>query len=127
MVVEELAKTVLDELREMVKTETVIGDPIQVKDTTIIPVSKVSLGFAAGGGEGDQGGNKKGGGTGTGGGASVEPIGFIVIKGEKVKLLSFQKKGGDFDKLIKMVPDLVSFFKKNKKEKKKEKGKSEEK
>ena len=129
MVIEDLAKTVLDELRETVKTETVIGNPIHVDDTTIIPVSKVSIGFAAGGGEGDDPGTKKKGfGRGTGGGASVEPIGFVVIKGDKVKLLTFKKKSSDLDKIFKLVPDVMSLFKKDKKDKKKEeKGKSEDK
>ena len=68
--VEGLIKAVLDEFREIVKTETVVGEPISVGEATIVPVSKISFGFGAGGGGQDAG--RSGTGSGTGGGASVE-------------------------------------------------------
>jgi len=121
MVVEDLAKTVLDELHDLVKTKTVIGDPIEIKDVTIIPVSKVSIGFAAGGGSSEE--QKKGTGKGTGGGASIEPLGFIVVSTGGVKLLTFKKKDSELQKLLKYIPDVMSLFKKSQKEEGKQKGK----
>jgi len=54
MVIEDLVKTVLSELREITKTETVVGEPIKVGKTTILPVSRISVGFGVGGGRSDK-------------------------------------------------------------------------
>ena len=51
MSVEDLIRTVMQEFRHIVKTETVVGEPVVVGDTTIVPVSKISFGFGAGGGK----------------------------------------------------------------------------
>ena len=75
MAIEDVIRTMLHELREIVKTETVVGEPLVVGDVTIVPVSKISFGFGAGGGQGE----KDDGGSGTGGGGSVQPVAFIVI------------------------------------------------
>ena len=52
MAVEKLINAVMSELKQMVKTETVVGEPVRIDDTVIVPVSKVSFGFGAGGGGG---------------------------------------------------------------------------
>ena len=84
MSVDDLIRTMMQEFRQIVKTETVVGDPIEVGGTVIVPVSKISFGFGAGGGKKA---NKGDGGSGTAGGASVEPVAFIVIRdGKKVTL-----------------------------------------
>ena len=75
MSLENIIKTVLQEFKEIAKTETVVGKPIAFEEMVIVPVSKISFGFGAGGGKGD----KTDSGAGTGGGGSVEPVGFIVI------------------------------------------------
>ncbi|MFH1943758.1 MAG: spore germination protein GerW family protein [bacterium] len=104
MVIETLVKTVLSELKEITKTETVIGKPIIVGKATIVPVSRISIGFAVGGGKKD---SKSGSGEGTGGGASIEPIGFIVVRGEKVDLITVQKQDVGLGKVIDLVPQIV--------------------
>lgn len=77
MAVSELIKNVMKELESLMRTKTVVGDPISAGDYTVIPVSKVSFGFGAGGG-GDE--KKKGGtGEGVGGGWSIEPLAFFVV------------------------------------------------
>ena len=63
MSVEDLIKTLLQEFRQIVRTETVVGEPVVVGETVIVPVSKISFGFGAGGGKGD----RSEGGKGTGG------------------------------------------------------------
>ena len=120
-VVENLIAVVMGELRQIAKTETVVGEPVTVGDTVIVPVSKISFGFGAGGG-GDE--EKGGGGSGTGGGVSIEPLAFVVITGGKPQLLSIKGKEVKWSKILELVPDLVSKFGGAKKQ---EEGKEEEK
>jgi len=104
MVIEELVKTVLSELREISKTETVVGRPLKVGEMTILPVSRISVGFGAGGGKRD---GKDGKGEGTGGGVSVEPVAFIVVRGEKVDLITLKKEEVGWGKVIDLVPQIM--------------------
>ncbi len=103
--VADILKGVVGELREIAKTETVIGDPVTIGDRTVIPVVKVSIGFGAGGGEG---GDEKGGagfGGGGGGGAKIEPAAFIIIDKDDVKLLPAGK--GKWETLVEAIPDFA--------------------
>ena len=90
-----LMQTTLAHIKEMVDVNTVIGDPIEAKNgAVIIPLSKVSFGFVAGGGEYDAPRQEKleelpfAGGSGAG--VSVQPVGFLVVGEEGVKLLPAQ-------------------------------------
>lgn len=104
MSIDDLVKTVMGELHTIVKTETVIGEPVQVGlGTVLIPVCKVSFGFGVGGR-----GLESTGGGGTGGGASVEPIAFVVIKDGKPQLLTFGEKKATLSKAIELLPDILS-------------------
>lgn len=119
MSLQEVLKTALDQIQYIAKTETVFGKPIQAGDITLIPVSKVSVGFAAGGADSEK---KAGSGTGTGGGIQVTPVAFISIHGEKVHIHSLDKNDPAFSALIALAPDIIkkvsSFLdKKDKKEK----------
>lgn len=121
---DELLKSVLPELRQMAKAQTVIGDPIQAGDSTVIPVSKVSVGFGGGGGKQSD----KEGGSGAGGGAMIEPIAFIVVTGGKVQLLPLTAKDTTIGKVIDLVPDILNRLglKVEKEKEKKENGKDTE-
>ncbi len=127
MVIEELVKTVLTELRTTTQIETIIGDPIEINDTAIVPVTKVSIGFGVGGGQGDK--EIKGGGEATGGGLSIEPIAFLVIREDKVELISVKKGDSGLGKIIDLIPQIADKFKAQKsgKHKKAEKTSKEEK
>ena len=105
--IEELIKTVLPELRQIAKAQTVVGDPIQAGGSTVVPVSKVSVGFGAGGGSGDDEAKGKGRGSGTGGGASIEPVAFIVITDGKVQLVPLTSKDTTIGKVIDLVPEIL--------------------
>ncbi|MBN2414734.1 sporulation protein [bacterium] len=104
MVIEDLIKTVLDELRKMTRTENVVGDPLKLDTATIIPVSRISVGFGAGGGAGT---GDTGRGEATGGGASIEPVAFIVIRDDKVELISVKEEKMSLGKVIDLVPGLI--------------------
>jgi sporulation protein YtfJ len=123
MVIEALVKTVLSELRQITKTETVVGDAITVGETTIVPVSKISVGFAAGGGKK---GTKNGGGEGTGGGATIEPLAFFVVRGEKVDLVTIKKEDVGLGKVIDLVPQIIEKVKDYREKKEKSGSKSRE-
>lgn len=104
--VENLIERVMGELHRIVQTETVVGDPVQAGELTIIPVSKISFGFAAGGGKENKGQ------SGTGGGASVEPIAFLVIDGSgKVQIMTLNDKEVGWGQLAELVPDALGKIK----------------
>lgn len=123
MGLEDLMKEVSTELEKLVSTKTVFGDPIEVAGATIVPVSRVSFGFGSGGGEGKKGGTEEGFGGGGGAGARIEPVAFIVVSGEDVRLLTISETKG-MEKLIEAVPEIIAKVKSLKKAVKKE-GKEE--
>ena len=123
--IESLMQTAMNNIKEIVDVNTVIGKPIVSPDgTTIIPVSKVSFGFASGGSDfntknpmPEKPANFGGG---SGAGVSINPIAFIVISNGDVKLLQLSEAGNVQDRAVAMVPELVdkitALFKKDKKQ-----------
>jgi len=100
--IETLMKTAMDSIQKMINVNTVIGDAVETPSgSVVIPVSRVSCGFAAGGSEfipiDDESGKNSGGnesdaskmpfGGGSGGGVSVKPVGFLVVSQDQVRLL----------------------------------------
>jgi uncharacterized spore protein YtfJ len=105
IIASELIGKLMEELRTIAKTETIMGKEIQVGEVTLIPVSQISLGIGAGGGQGSD--NKRtGDGGGGGGGVMVTPVAFIAIKGGEVSFHGL-KKGGFFDALVEQLPELT--------------------
>ncbi|MBF0410885.1 MAG: sporulation protein [Candidatus Riflebacteria bacterium] len=98
MSIDSLIKTVLSELQVAVSSKTVIGEPISVQNWTVIPVTKVSFGFGAGGGEGKK--DSVGFGGGSGGGATIEPTAFIAVGQNEVKLFSLKGKETVWEKIL---------------------------
>ena len=109
----DLMSATMQKIREMVDVNTIVGQPIQTPDgITIIPVSKVSFGFASGGSDfttkSQQPGKDNCFGGGGGAGVNILPIGFLVIKGDSVRMLPVAPPPGNTaDRVIEMVPDLV--------------------
>ena len=110
MGVEQIIKEVAGELERIVSTKTVVGESVTAAGKTIIPVTKVTFGFGSGGGEGTENGGKGGSGGGGGAGAKIEPIAFIVISEEDVRLLTISGKT-DMGKIIEAVPELIDSIK----------------
>ncbi|MBN1212619.1 MAG: sporulation protein [candidate division Zixibacteria bacterium] len=119
----DILKGVVGELREIARSETIIGQPVTVGDKTVIPVVKVSVGFGAGGGQGEMDKDKTGFGGGGGGGAKIEPSAFIIMDAEGIRLLPTAK--GKWDTLIDAIPDFTNKINKLKKKFASEKGKGE--
>ena len=117
-----LMNITMEKIKEMVDVNTIVGTPITAADgTLIIPVSKVSYGFASGGSDlPTKNENKDLFGGGSGAGVTIQPIAFLTVYQGNVRLISVG--GGDnLEKIFEMVPDVVdkvkSFFKKDKKDK----------
>jgi uncharacterized spore protein YtfJ len=105
MSLSDVIKTALDQIKYIAKTETIFGEPITAGDVTLIPVSRVSIGFAAGGaGESE----KNQGGSGTGGGINITPIAFISVHGEHVQVHPLTPSDPVLGKILSSAPDLIS-------------------
>jgi len=109
-----LMKISLENIKDMVDVDTIVGQPISsTHGTTIIPISKVKFGFASGGT--DQKGNENtqapfGGGS--GGTVSITPIAFLVVtKEDDIKVLSLEHQTHIYEKLIDFVPEIMSKIK----------------
>ncbi len=121
----EILKGVVGELREIAKSETIIGDPVTVGDKTVIPVVKISVGFGAGGGQGEDEKSRSGFGGGGGGGTKIEPAAFIIIDEKGISLLPVSK--GKWESIIDTIPGIAKKISKLKDKLKKDKPeKSEE-
>lgn len=105
MGVEDIIKEVAGELERMVNTKTVVGEPITAFGKTIIPVSRISMGFGSGGGEAKKEG-ESGYGGGGGAGAKIEPVAFIVISEDETKIFRISEKN-DLGRLLEAVPEIV--------------------
>ena len=99
----------LHKIREMIDANTVMGNPVTTPDgTTIIPISKVSIGFGGGGSDfaTNKASNPFGGGA--GGGVKVTPVAFIVVSNGNVRMLPVaQAANTTADRLVEMIPDTL--------------------
>lgn len=107
-----LMKTTLDSINQMIDVNTILGDPVETTDGSVImPVSRVSFGFAAGGSDFGNGrppehaGSPFGGGGGAG--ISLSPVGFLVVGNKQVRFLPVTSDAV-FDRLLDVVPDVLT-------------------
>ncbi len=125
--IEGLMKTAMESIKEMVDVNTIVGDPVETPDgSVIIPISRVACGFAAGGGEFEAGAgqqndkqgnqaNQQGNsaalpfGGGSGAGVSVQPVGFLVVGQGQIRLLPVDGNAV-VDRIIDVAPQLLSQF-----------------
>lgn len=105
--VNKIMENTLEKMRQMVDVSTIIGEPIQTGDTTLIPVSKVSYGFTSGGTDLPSKQNAELFGGGGGGGITISPVAFIVIQNDKVRMMQINNYTSSADRAIAMIPELV--------------------
>ncbi|MCH5296066.1 MAG: GerW family sporulation protein [Ruminococcus sp.] len=116
-----LMDTTMNKIKEMIDVNTIIGEPITAPDgTLIIPVSKVSYGFASGGSDlPTKKENKDCFGGGSGAGVTIQPVAFLSVYQGNVKLIPIEKFDGASDRIVGMIPDMIDkvkgVFKKDKK------------
>ncbi|HEY8414502.1 MAG TPA: GerW family sporulation protein [Thermaerobacter sp.] len=109
-----LMQTAMESLKQMVDVNTVVGDAVEAQDgTVIVPVSRVSVGFVAGGGEygreprrGEAGESAWPFAGGSGAGVSVQPVGFLVVGQGRVRLLPVAE-GAFLDRVIDAAPEVI--------------------
>lgn len=118
--VNDLLGTSVDKIKQMVDVNTVIGDPITAPDgTTVIPVSRVSYGFASGGSDLPSKAMPEKGlfAGGSGAGITISPIAFLVIANGNVRILQIEPYLSSVDRIVATAPDVVdriaSLFKKD--------------
>lgn len=109
--ISDLMDTTMAKIREMVDANTIVGRPIQAEGMTLIPVSKLSFGFASGGSDfttkhqKPDAANSFGGGSGAG--VNISPVAFLIVKEDTVKLLPVEPPHNTVDRVVDMVPEVV--------------------
>lgn len=120
--IEALMKTTMESIKEMVDVNTIVGDAVESPDgSVIIPISKVSFGFASGGGEyteirknkkEDENGklvkDKFPFAGGAGAGVSVQPVAFMVVGNGQMKLMSVDQNANLVDNIINSAPKMIN-------------------
>lgn len=122
-----LLDTTLEKIREMVDVNTVVGAPISTPDgITIIPISKISYAFAAGGSDFRvKEKTNMGFGGGNGAGVKIEPIGFLIVQNGSVRMINVMPPASTtIDRVVEKAPEVIDMvedlIQKHKKEKKSE-------
>ena len=105
----EMIRSSMDKVREMVDTNTIVGQPITTPDgVTLIPISKVSFGFGSGGGDYGKGAAKDGFGGGAGAGVKIDPVAFLVIKDGSTRVLPVAvPPKTTMDRIVDMAPEFL--------------------
>lgn len=110
--------TTMEKIRAMADADTIVGEQINLGDVTLIPISKVSFGFASGGSDWPSKTDPKMFGGGCGAGMTISPVAFISVQGGDVRLLSISKDTSAAEKAIGLAPEMfdkiASLFKKKK-------------
>ena len=98
----------LEKIKSMVDSNTIIGNPINMADgTLVLPISKVTFGFASGGADFPSKTTKDLFGGGGGAGVSIQPVAFLVVKDGSVRMLQLADTSNSVDRAIGMLPDMV--------------------
>ena len=109
---------ILEEIKSLAKTETVIGEQFQLGEFTCVPVIKIGIGIASGAGGGNEPSTKvSGAGGGAGGGIGISPIAFLVTKGNEISVMNLEKKtglSGVFDQVPALLEKMIEMRKKEK-------------
>ena len=110
--IDELMSTTMQKLRDMVDVDTIVGKPIQAGNVTIIPISRLTVGFASGGSDfvsknqKPEADNSFGGGSGAG--MNLAPVAFLIVKGDTVRLMPVAPPAATtVDRVVEMVPEVV--------------------
>lgn len=116
-----ILETTIEKVKNLVSVSTIIGDPMQIEGMTIIPVSKVTYGFASGGSDFPSKSNQEIFGGGGGAGVTITPVAFLVISDGEVTLKHITAFDNAAERVVNLVPEMfdkvTSVVNKAKKEK----------
>ncbi|MBQ9790688.1 MAG: GerW family sporulation protein [Clostridia bacterium] len=110
--IDKIIASAIEKIKAISDVKTVVGEPIEIGEVLIIPISKLSLGFVAGGGEYGTDKNEikmtksypfSGG---SGGGVCVNPIGFLCVHGKDVKFIKTDGKT-PYEKILETIPKVI--------------------
>ena len=102
----------INQIKTIVDVNTIIGQPIVVGDVTILPVSKVTYGFASGGSDLPTKTNKELFAGGGGAGVTLQPLAFLIVSEGGVRILEISSKYNDgLDRALTMAPDIIDKIK----------------
>ena len=104
-----LMRSTMEKIHEMADTNTIVGEPITTPDgVTLIPISKISVGFGSGGGDYGKNTGDKSFGGGSAAGVKIDPVAFLVIKDGITRVMPVAVPPmSTVDRVIDMVPDLM--------------------
>ena len=106
--IQELMDATLSGLKTAMNTNTIIGEPIKTEDVTLIPVSRLSFGVACGGSDFVTKGSASNFGGGGASSAKVEPVAFLVVRGDSVRLISVDPPvANTVDRIVDAVPEVM--------------------
>ena len=106
--IQELMDATLSGLKTAMDANTIIGEPIKTEDVTLIPVSRLSFGVACGGSDFATKGSASNFGGGGASSAKVEPVAFLVVRGDSVRLISVDPPvGNTVDRIVDTVPEVI--------------------
>ncbi|MBC8546295.1 GerW family sporulation protein [Clostridiaceae bacterium NSJ-31] len=110
--IEGILNSSMEKLKALVDVNTIIGEQIVTPDgTVVIPVSKVSFGFASGGSDLPTSKPRELFGGGSGGGVTIQPLAFLVITpGGSVRLLQMEQYSDSVDRAVNLVPEVIDKF-----------------
>jgi len=119
--IEKLMRSTLENIKEIIDVNTIVGSPIECKDgSTIVPISKVSFGFASGGSEFSTDKDVReikdfpfGGGSGAG--VTIKPVAFLVIKHDTIRLFPVDQVS-TYDRIVDSIPQIMDLLNTKKKE-----------
>ena len=105
-----LMNITMEKIKEMIDVNTIVGTPITSPDgTLIIPVSKVSYGFASGGSDlPTKKENKDCFGGGSGAGVTIQPVAFLTVYQGDVRLIPVDGNKSAIDGIVNMIPDVIT-------------------
>lgn len=120
MSVKTIMEKTIEAIKESIDTNTIVGQPIRSKDTTVVPISKITVGFGIGGGEYSKGYDEKdkkddkklqqegSNFAGAGAGAiTISPVAFVVIDDKETRIMSVNSDMNVIDNIITMTPKII--------------------
>ncbi len=107
--IKSLMDVTMEKIRQMVDSNTIIGNPMNLADgTTVIPVSKVTFGFASGGSDLPTKNAKDLFGGGSGAGVTISPVAFLVVQpGGNVRLMQLTDTSNNIDRALSLMPEMM--------------------
>lgn len=103
-----ILSTTIEKVRQLVDVSTIVGEPIKLsEEITVIPVSKVTYGFASGGADFPSKSNAELFGGGGGAGITINPVAFLVLKNGEVTLKHITANDNAAERIVNMIPDVI--------------------